>query len=152
MTVSLSTRELGKALVTRFPTAVIETSDEAVVIARDSLYKVAEFLRYDDEYAFNYLNYLTAIDYYDYFEIVYQITSLKYNHTTIIKTRCNRDDPSVPSVTKLWRGADFQERETFDLLGIIFEGHPNLKRIVLWEGFQGYPLRKDYLQHGETTN
>jgi NADH/F420H2 dehydrogenase subunit C len=145
MTVSLPTKEVVKAVTNRFPNSNIEADEGAIVVERNWLFQVAEFLRNSDEFAFDYFNYLTATDYYDYFEVIYKITSLKYNHTLVLKTRCNRDNPSVPSLVKLWRGADFQERETFDLLGIVFEGHPNLKRLVLWEGFQGHPLRKDYL-------
>ena len=86
------------------------------------------------------------MDYYDYFEVVYQLTSMKHNHSLVLKTRCyDRINPVVPSVVRLWRGADFQEREVYDLMGISFEGHPNLKRIALWQGFEGHPLRKDYL-------
>ena len=96
---------------------------------------------------FDYLNYVTAVDYYSYFEVVYQLTSLEHNHSVIIKTRCyGRDNPVVPSVVGLWQGADFQEREIYDLMGIKFEGHPNLKRIFLWEGFPGHPLRKDFIK------
>ena len=145
MTIALSTGDIGKVLNNKFHSAIKEISGEAIIIDRDSLFDVAEFLRNSDEYAFDYLNYLTAVDYYDYFEVVYRITSLKHNHTLILKTRCDRDNPSVPSIVKLWKGADFQEREVYDLLGIVFEGHPNLKRIFLWEGFQDHPLRKDYL-------
>ncbi len=145
MTVSFPTKEVAKTIINHFPSTVIEFNEEALFVDRNWLFQVAEFLRSSDEFAFDYFNYVTATDYYDYFEVVYQITSLKHNHTLTLKTRCDRDNPSVPSVVKLWRGADFQERETYDLLGIVFEGHPNLKRLVLWEGFQGYPLRKDYL-------
>jgi NADH:ubiquinone oxidoreductase subunit C len=64
----------------------------------------------------------------------------------VLKTRCNdREQPVVPSVISVWQGADFQEREIYDLLGIRFAGHPNMKRIFLWEGFKGHPLRRDYL-------
>jgi len=63
----------------------------------------------------------------------------------VLKVHVDRNSPTVPSLYKVWRGADLQERETYDLVGIVFEGHPNLKRIALWEGFQGHPLRKDYL-------
>jgi NADH-quinone oxidoreductase subunit C len=87
------------------------------------------------------------VDYYDYFELVYQLTSLENNHSLVVKTRCyGRENLTVPSVVSLWRGADYQEREIFDLIGISFEGHPNMKRIVLWEGFVGHPLRKDFVQ------
>jgi NADH-quinone oxidoreductase subunit C len=65
----------------------------------------------------------------------------------IIRTRCfSRVNPTLPSVIGLWQGADLQEREIYDLMGITFEGHPNMKRIFLWEGFPGYPLRKDFNQ------
>ena len=67
-------------------------------------------------------------------------------HTAIIKARVyGREAPSLPSVYHVWRGADLQEREVWDLMGVRFEGHPNMKRILLWEGFEGHPLRKDYL-------
>ena len=146
MTISLSGREVAKRITKQFPDSILETIDQAVLVESDSFFEVAQYFRKSPEFDFNYLNYIAATDYYDYFELVYQLTSLKYNHSLILKTRCyNRDKPSIPSVVSLWRGADFQEREIFDLLGISFEGHPNLKHIFLWEGFDGYPLRKDYL-------
>ena len=78
--------------------------------------------------------------------MVYHLTSLEHNHSLVIKTRIyERDNPGLDSVVSLWRGADLQEREIYDLMGIAFTSHPNLKRIFLWEGFEGYPLRKDYL-------
>ena len=108
--------------------------------------EVAGFLKSDENLDFNFLNSISAVDYIDHFQIVYHLTSLNKQHTAIVKTRLNgRDDLSLPSVYHLWRGADFQEREIWDLMGIRFEGHPNLKRIMLWEGFEGHPLRKDYL-------
>ena len=89
---------------------------------------------------------LTAVDYIDYFEVVYRLTSLRHNHSAVLKTRVyERDEPVVPSVVPVWKGADLQEREVFDLMGVRFEGHPDLKRIPTWEGFEGHPLRKDFL-------
>jgi len=146
MTVSLSGSEVAKQIAERFPEVVSEASDQAVVVKSESLFEVTEYLKSNPELNFDYLNYIAAVDYYDYFEVVYQLTSREHNHSLILKTRCyDQDKPTVPSVVSLWRGADFQEREIYDLMGITFEGHPNLKRIVLWEGFEGYPLRKDYL-------
>jgi NADH-quinone oxidoreductase subunit C len=146
MTVSLSGNEVAKQITRQFPEAVSETSNEAILVKSESIFDVADYLKSSPELDFDYLNYITAVDYYDYFEVVYQLTSMKHNHSLVLKTRCyDRDNPVVPSVVGLWRGADFQEREIYDLMGITFQGHPNLKRIVLWEGFQGYPLRKDYL-------
>ncbi len=146
MTVSLSGSEVARQITEHLPEAVIEASGEAILVKSQSIFDVAEYLKSSPELDFDYLNYITAVDYYDYFEVVYQLTSMKHNHSVILKTRCHdRSNPVVPSVVGLWRGADFQEREIYDLMGISFEGHPNLKRIVLWEGFEGHPLRKDYL-------
>ncbi len=145
MTVSLSGTEVARKITENCPNAVAEASDQVVVVKSEPLFEVAEYLKNSPEFDFDYLSAITAVDYYDYFELVYQLTSLKHNHSLVLKTRCyERDKPAVPSVVGLWRGADFQEREIYDLMGISFEGHPNLKRIVLWQGFEGYPLRKDY--------
>jgi len=146
MTVYLSGLEVAKQITGNFPEAVAEASDQAVVVRSELLLEVAEYLKSSPELDFDYLNDMTAVDYYDYFEVVYQLTSMGHNHRLVLKTRCyDRDKPAAPSVVGLWRGADFLEREIYDLMGISFEGHPNLKRIVLWQGFEGHPLRKDYL-------
>ena len=145
MTVLLSANEVAKEIAKRFPKAQARASGDAVLLKGEALFEVAEFLKNSPEFDFNYLNYITAVDYFDYFELVYQLTSLSHNYSVVLKTRChNRNNPVVPSMVRLWRGADLQEREVYDLMGIRFEGHPNLKRIVLWDGFQGHPLRKDY--------
>jgi NADH-quinone oxidoreductase subunit C len=147
MTVALSGKELASQIEEQLPGSVEESSQDCLVVKSDSLLAVLTFLKDNKALKFDYFNYVTAVDYYSYFEVVYQLTSLEHNHTVIIKTRCyERDKPVVPSVTGLWQGADFQEREIYDLMGIKFEGHPNMKRIFLWEGFPGHPLRKDYLQ------
>lgn len=146
MTVSLSGLEVAKQIATDFPEAVVETSDQAVMVKGEFFFEVSQYLKSSPELNFDYLNYIAAVDYYDYFELVYQLTSLQHNHSLVLKTRCyDRTKPTLPSVVSLWRGADFQEREIYDLMGISFDGHPNLKRIVLWQGFKGHPLRKDYL-------
>ena len=118
----------------------------ALRIKASKVAEVAGFLKSDEKLDFSFLNSISAVDYIDHFEVVYHLTSLSKQHTAIVKTRLNgRDELSMPSVYHLWRGADFQEREIWDLMGIRFNGHPNLKRIMLWEGFEGHPLRKDYL-------
>ena len=145
MTVSLPANKVAKQITQHFPEAIVEASDVALLVKSESIFDIAEYLKNSPELEFDYLNYVTAVDYFDYFEVIYQLTSMKHNHSLVLKTRCyDRDNPVVPSVVKLWRGADFQEREIYDLMGIRFEGHPNLKRIFLWEGFKGHPLRKDY--------
>ena len=145
MTVALSSREIVGQLGAKFPGAVEESGNNSVLVKSDSLLPVAEYLKTGEGLKFDYLNYITAVDYYSYFEVVYQLTSLEFNRSVIIKTRCySRENPTLPSVIGLWQGADLQEREIFDLMGIRFEGHPNMKRIFLWEGFDGHPLRKDW--------
>ena len=146
MTVSLSGNEVAEQIATHFPEAISEAIDDTILIKRESILDIVGYLKSSPEYDFDYLNHITAVDYYQYFELIYQLTSMKHNHSLVIKTRCyGRENPSVPSIVSLYRGADYQEREIYDLMGIIFEGHPNLKRIALWQGFEGYPLRKDYL-------
>jgi NADH-quinone oxidoreductase subunit C len=95
---------------------------------------------------------VTAVDYIDHFELVYHLTSLPMNSRAVLKTKCGwgREEPIVPSVTPVWRGAELQEREIWDLMGIRLEGHPNLKRIMLWEGFPGHPLRKDFATYDQS--
>ena len=145
MTVSLLGQKVAEQITKHFPDAVSEASDHAVLVKSESLFEVAQYLKSTPEFNCDYLTSITAIDYNDYFELVYHLTSLEHNHSLVLKTRCyDRDKPNVPSVVGLWRGADFQEREIYDLMGISFDGHPNLKRIFLWEGFDGHPLLKDY--------
>ena len=146
MTVALSGKEIAGQLKEKFRGSIVESNQDSFVVKSNSLLAVAAFLKDTPGLDFGYLNYITAVDYYDHFEVVYQLTSLRHNHSLLLKTRCyQRDNPTLPSVVSLWQGADLQEREIYDLMGIRFEGHPNMKRIALWEGFPGHPLRKDYL-------
>ncbi len=146
MTVALSGEEIASQIEEQFPGSIAESSQQSLVVDKEFLLAAATYLKTTPGLDFDYLTSITAVDYYDYFEVIYQLTSLQHNHSLVVKTRCyGRDNPTLPSVVSLWRGADFQEREIYDLMGISFEGHPNLKRIFLWEGFKGHPLRKDYL-------
>jgi NADH-quinone oxidoreductase subunit C len=146
MTLALSGQEIASQIEEHFPGSIVESSQQSLVLNGAFLLPVASYLKSAPGLDFDYLTAITAVDYYDYFEVVYQLTSLGHNHSLVVKTRCyGQDNPTLPSVVSLWRGADFQEREIYDLMGISFDGHPNLKRIVLWEGFEGHPLRKDYL-------
>ena len=143
---ALPASEITSRLSHNFPGAVLEVSDQAVLVKCEDILEVAGYLKSEPELDFSYLNHITAVDYFDYFELVYQLTSIRHNHGLVLKSHCHgRENPTAPSVVSLWQGADYQEREIYDLMGIRFERHPNLKRIFLWEGFEGYPLRKDYL-------
>jgi NADH-quinone oxidoreductase subunit C len=146
MTVALSGQAVADKIAARFPGAVVEHRSQAVIIKSEYLLQVADYLKNSPDMSFNLLVDITAVDFWDYFELVYRFTSLEHNHGMVLKVRCyGREKPEVPSLTGLWRGADLMEREIFDLMGVNFSGHPNMKRIFLWEGFKGHPLRKDYL-------
>jgi NADH/F420H2 dehydrogenase subunit C len=122
-----------------------ELIDFTVAIKPEAVAEVARFLH--DECGLDYLALLTAVDRTERFEVVYHLWSIRDLTTKpfVLKTYIeDKENPTVSSVTPIWRGANYQEREAYDLMGIRFEGHPNLKRIVLWEGFPGHPLRKDF--------
>ncbi|MDD5337931.1 MAG: NADH-quinone oxidoreductase subunit C [Dehalococcoidales bacterium] len=145
MTTALSAKEIVSKLSAEFPDAVKEAGADSVLVKSASLPAVTEYLKTADGLKFDYINYITAIDYYDYFEVVYMMTSTEYNRSVTLKTRCEtRNRPTVPSLAGIYQGADWQEREVYDLMGITFKGHPNMKRVFLWEGFDGHPLRKDW--------
>ena len=93
----------------------------------------------------DFLHDLCGMDLEDHLEVVYQLSSLCGPQRLRIIARVERDNPVIDSVTPLWKGADFLEREAFDMFGIIFKGHPNLKRIYMWDDFEGHPMRKDYV-------
>jgi|TARA_Y100000310_G_C20018141_1_gene506137 NADH-quinone oxidoreductase subunit C len=126
--------------------AIVEWNDHEVWVETSSLLSVADFIKDDPELDFSFLTSISAVDYLDYFELVYHLLSMRRNQSAILKTRVHgRAEPVVPSVMKVWRGADLQEREIWDLMGIRFDEHANMKRVLLWEDFPGHPLRKDYL-------
>jgi NADH-quinone oxidoreductase subunit C len=146
VTTALNGEQVSRKISKVSPDAVVAADKVAIVVTSGSLFKVAEFLKNTPALDFDYLTDLTAVDYSDYFEVVYHLVSLKHNHSLVLKTRCYvRDKPVMLSVTSLWRSADFMEREAYDLMGIVFDGHTNLTRLLLWEGFVGHPLRRDYL-------
>jgi len=147
VTTAVTGNELADAVQRRFPEAVEEASEGALRVAPDAIADVCRFLREDALQDFDLLSSLTAVDYVEYFEIVYHLTSIARNASAVLKARVyGREAPALPSVVGVWQGADLQEREAFDLMGVTFTGHPNLKRMLTWEGFQGYPLRRDYLE------
>jgi NADH-quinone oxidoreductase subunit C len=121
-------------------------------VKAESISSVCEGLKSRSEFQFDLLSSLTAVDYIDHFEVVYHLTSLPMNSSAVVKARVgfDRKEASISTVVPVWRGADYQEREVWDLMGIRFDGHPNHKRIMLWEGFPGHPLRKDYVTYDQS--
>jgi NADH-quinone oxidoreductase subunit C/D len=137
------------ALQERLPDAVKADDRKGysgIIVSTDKLVDVAMALR--DEFGFNYLSSATAVDYLgqgDQLEMVYHAFSVPAGGPGLVfKAQTNRENPTIPSLVPVWPGADFQEREAYDLYGIRFPGHPNLKRILLWDGFDGHPMRKDW--------
>lgn len=146
MTVRLNAGEVKEKIARAVPGEIGTPAENTLVVAADKLHSTAEYLKNTKELQFDYLASLTAVDYMDYFELVYHLVSLELNHSLVLKTYLyDRQKPTIDSVYDLWRAADYQERELYDLMGIVFSGHPDLKRLFLWEGFPGHPLRRDYL-------
>lgn len=121
-----------------------EGFQQALLVKAEYLLELMQVLKSGPAYQFNLLSNLTAVDYLEYFEVVYHLYSLPLRQSFIVKSRCGTEQPQFDSVVSVWLSADFQEREIYDLLGIRFAGHPNLRRILLPEGFADHPLRKTY--------
>jgi len=137
---------LAETLRPVFPNAVSESNVEWVWIAPERVRDVAAWLKDAPGLEFNLPEMITAADYIDYFEMVYVFTSTSTLQQAGIKARIyNRAKPKVPSLVPVFLGADLQENEVYDLFGIEFEGHPHPRRIFMWDGFPGWPLRKDFL-------
>jgi NADH-quinone oxidoreductase subunit C len=145
MTKALIGQDVAKQIAEQIPDAIVESNESYIVVKAELLSQVVQYLNTTPSLDFNYLNCITGVDYLDYMEVVYHLTSMDHNHSLVLKTRCDRENAEVPSLYSIFRGADYQEREIYDLLGIRFKGHPNLKRLFMWEGFEGHPLRRDYL-------
>jgi NADH-quinone oxidoreductase subunit C len=144
----MTTTEIAALLKERFGDKVLDVADTPlhghVRVAPDALVKVCEFLRDDDRTRFEQLHDVTAVDWVEHFDVVIHLYSIAKKHALCVKVKTpSRDDATCPSVTPVWPAADWHERETWDLMGVKFVGHPHLRRILLPEDWQGHPLRKD---------
>ena len=118
-----------------------------VVVAPESIRDVLRYLRDDASQAFEALIDITAVDRVaidGLFDVVYVLRAPSRHAKVVVKAKVPATDPRLPSVTSLWRAADWAEREVYDMFGVRFDGHPNLKRILMYEPFEGHPLRKSY--------
>lgn len=121
--------------------------NDTIVVERESLHDVIEFLRDDDAAKMNLLRDITAVDYLNRqprFDVVYVLYSIELKHMFTVRVPLNEDDVSIPSIADLYGCAAWLEREVFDMYGMEFTGHPDLRRVLLYDEFEGYPLRKDY--------
>ena len=150
----------GQAILARLRervgTGVLDThayrGDHTAILGRDALRSALAFCRDDAELKFDLLMDVTAVDYSRFpgredgprFEVVYHLYSIDHNHRVRLKVPVEQDDAWVPTATGLWPIADWLEREVWDMFGIRFEGHPNMRRLLMYEEFVGHALRKDY--------
>jgi NADH-quinone oxidoreductase subunit C len=140
-----------------FPEAFVKAmewrGDVAVTVKREALHEIARFLHDDPGMAFDYIIHVSSVDWPDEeerFEIVYELYSIRKRHRIRIKCRVPESDCVVDSLTDLWRGAEFMEREVYDMMGIRFRNHPDLRRILMPDDYdEGYPLRKDFPVRGK---
>jgi NADH-quinone oxidoreductase subunit C len=140
-----------KSISERFPQAVLGASefrgDLSVTIKREELAAIARFLRDEPALSYTFLENLCGVDYLGRtprFEVVAHLVSLKHLHRICLKAGAPEDDPRVPSLTPVFATANYQERETWDLMGIVFDGHPALSRILMPDDWVGHPQRKDH--------
>src|SRR6476619_5762948 len=149
---------LIETLMTRFPQAVLSVeadtarSEVTVQVAAERILDLTRFLHDAPDASFDHLTDICSVDYPEdrqRFEVVYHLHSLSHHRRLRVKTRLSEDDPTIASVTSVWKGAEFLEREVYDMMGIRFSGHPDLRRILLPEDYaEGYPLRKDFPTEG----
>ena len=146
-------KKLAEEISNHISDSVVSSDDNSVYISREKIYEVLKFLKETSGFSFDLLSSITAVDYIDHFEVVYQLKSLITLSKATVKVKLGfgrEDQPEIDSAYNLWKGADFQEREVFDLMGIHFVNHPNLKRILLWDGVPGHPLRKDFVTNSQS--
>ncbi len=147
----LSPPDLAERLRAQFGQDVLEVEDvhgHAVVTVGPARYhELARFLRDEPDLDFDYFDFLAGVDYRPKgqgFEVVTHLYSIRHNHHARIRLACDAEDPHAPTISDLWLGANWFEREAWELFGIAFDGHPHLVKLVLPEQFEGHPLRKDF--------
>lgn len=151
--------QIAKMIEEKFPGQVLGTVTHAgqvgVMLRKDRIKDICLFLRNEPLIKMDHLADLTAVDYSAYpgdtgprFEVVYNLISTVYHHRLRLKVRLPEEEPKIETVTAVWITANWHERETYDLMGIVFNGHPDLRRILLPDDWEGHPLRKEYLLKG----
>jgi len=131
--------------------AKFDREEMTIYVVREAIREACALLRDDPRCPFNYLSDITCVDWYPSeprFEVVYQLLSISKKERVRLKVKLNGDNPALDSVTSVWPGANYFEREVFDLFGVRFNGHPYLRRLLMPENWEGHPLRKDYPVEG----
>ena len=139
--------ELQRAIEQLLPGVALTVEGATLIVPPEHLAAVCRCLKQTERFSLDYVSNVTAVDYPpDRIEVLYHLYSIAQKHGPVaLKVKLPRAHPVVVSVTPIWRGAEFQEREVYDLFGVTFEGHPDLRRILMWDGFEGHPMRKDYV-------
>ncbi len=141
--------EIAALLQERFGGRILESRPDALnpwsAVAPEAILEICRFLRDDGRLQMDHLELLGGVDYKDRLEVVYVATSLAHGHRYTLKCRLPREQPRVASVESVWKAANWHEREAYDMFGILFEGHSDLRRILCPDDWEGYPLRKDYV-------
>lgn len=148
----LNPKDIAEKIKEQFPDQVIEVTEfrdqSSVIVKRDQIIPILKHLHDNPLLSFDHLQDLTAVDYLKKkdvrFEVVYNLYSTKYRHKIRIRAQVPENDTKINSVVPIWAGANWHERECYDMFGIVFTGHPDLRRILMPEDWEGYPLRKDY--------
>lgn len=142
----MTTEELKIELLALNPALTFEEGGEwlNMNVAADDWLPFAEALRYTDSTYFDYLFCLTCVDWKTHLTMVYHLTSTRYRHNIVVKVKLDRTAPAIESVCRIWKTAEFHEREVFELFGVNFLNHPDLRKLILPDDWEGYPLRKDY--------
>jgi NADH-quinone oxidoreductase subunit C len=143
----VSPEELAQALEGRFDEVTVALGEVTCVVARENLVARLTELRDEDALGFNFLSDLSGVDWPERekrFWIAYHLLSLEHGHRVRLKVGVAEDDAVIPTATGVFPGAEFMEREVFDMLGVDFEGHPDMRRILMPEDWEGHPHRKDY--------
>lgn len=120
----------------------LSEDEQAIYVSKENIIKCLQTLKESNNYSM--LTDLTSVEFEDRFEVVYHVMELKNADVIRVKVKLPKDSPKIPSAVPVWKAANVQEREAYDLMGIVFEGHPELKRILLSDDFVGHPLRKDF--------
>ena len=128
-----------------------DREEMTICVTRESIRQAAALLKEDPACPFNYLSDVTCVDWHPSeprFEVIYHLLSIPHKERVRLKVRLSGENPALDSITPIWPGANYFEREIFDLFGIRFNGHPYLRRILMPENWEGHPLRKDYPVEG----
>jgi NADH:ubiquinone oxidoreductase subunit C len=140
--------EVQKELELKLPDVKLRPVRDSLLIENPKdLPRVALFLKENPKFLLDYLSSVTGADYLQFLESVYHFYSMvKKQGPVVLRVRVPKNNAKIPSLVPVYRSAELQEREAYDTFGILYEGHPDLRRLFMWEGFEGHPLRKDYQQ------